>query len=105
MPMQYDPAADIPPEPGATPAVKWLVAINVALYFLQLTVLSRADVLSSLGFEMHDLSGALWTVVTYMFVHAGFMHLALNMYTLWLFGPRVERLLGSGQFIGYYLVC
>lgn len=103
--MQYDPAADIPPDPRATNAVKWLIGVNVALYFLQLTVLSPADVRSSLGFEMHDLSGAWWTVVTYMFVHAGFMHLALNMYTLWLFGPRVERLLGSGQFAGYYLVC
>jgi membrane associated rhomboid family serine protease len=103
--MPYDPAGDIPPEPRATNAVKWLIGVNVALYFLQLTVLSPGDVRSSLGFEMHDLSGAWWTVVTYMFVHAGFMHLALNMYTLWLFGPRVERLLGSGQFAGYYLVC
>ena len=80
--MQYDPAADIPPEPRATNAVSWLIGANVALYFLQLTVLSPADVLSSLGFEMHDLSGAWWTVVTYMFVHAGFMHLALNKFAL-----------------------
>jgi membrane associated rhomboid family serine protease len=103
--MQFDSAADIPPEPRATNAVKWLIGANVALYFLQLTVLSPGDVRNALGFEMHNLSGAWWTVVTYMFVHAGFMHLALNMYTLWLFGPRVERLLGSGQFAGYYLVC
>lgn len=88
-----------------TDAVKWLIAVNVALYFVQLTVVSPADVRGALAFEMRDLDGSLWTIGTYMFVHAGVWHLALNMYTLWLFGPRVESEWGASRFTGYYLVC
>ena len=44
-------------------------------------------------------------VVTYMFVHGGFLHLALNMYTLFLFGPRVERAWSAGEFTRYYILC
>jgi hypothetical protein len=40
-----------------------------------------------------------------MFVHGGLWHLALNMYTLWLFGSRVEATWGSRQFTAYYLLC
>jgi hypothetical protein len=40
-----------------------------------------------------------------MFVHGSFWHLALNMYTLWLFGPRVERQWTPGEFARFYLFC
>ena len=40
-----------------------------------------------------------------MFVHGGLMHLALNMWTLWLFGPRVERAWGASTFTWFYLWC
>jgi len=86
-------------------AVRWIIVANVAVYFLQLTVLSAGSVQAGLGFEMRDLDGAWWTVLTYMFVHGGFWHLALNMYMLWLFGPRMEGQFGPGQFTGYYLLC
>jgi membrane associated rhomboid family serine protease len=103
--MQSTQATAAPNEFRTTDAVKWLIAINVALYFLQLTVVSAADVRGALAFEMRDLDGALWTIGTYMFVHGGAWHLALNMYTLWLFGPRVEAQWGARQFTGYYLLC
>jgi membrane associated rhomboid family serine protease len=45
-----------------------------------------------------------WTIVTYMFLHAGFMHLALNMLWLYICGPRLEQRLGSRQFLLLYLV-
>ena len=77
--------------PRITHAVQWLIAINVAIYFLQLTVVRPEDVQQTLGFEVHDLGRSWWTIATYMFVHGGFWHLALNMYTLYLFGPRIER--------------
>src|SRR5215207_5458384 len=40
-----------------------------------------------------------------MFVHGGFWHLALNMYTLYLFGPRIERAWTGGEFARYYILC
>lgn len=44
------------------------------------------------------------TVFTSMFMHGGFMHLALNMLFLWIFGDNVEDRLGRGLFLVFYLV-
>jgi membrane associated rhomboid family serine protease len=44
-----------------------------------------------------------WTIITYMFLHAGFMHIALNMLWLYICGPRLEARLGSRQFLALYL--
>ena len=101
--MSYAPTDDYAP-PRLTPAVLWLIAINVAVFFVQVTV--QADLPRQLGFGSGDL-GAFrwWTVVTYMFAHEGFWHLALNMYMLWAFGPRLERAWSTGAFTRYYLWC
>jgi membrane associated rhomboid family serine protease len=45
-----------------------------------------------------------WTIVTYMFVHAGFAHLFFNMIGLYFFGPRLESRLGSRSFLTLYLI-
>ncbi len=43
--------------------------------------------------------------VTMMFLHGGWLHLILNMWTLWLFGPAIEDRLGHGRYLAFYLVC
>ncbi len=91
--------------PRLTKAVQWLIAINVAIYFLQLTVVGSQNMLPALGFEADNLSRAWWTIATYMFVHGGFWHLALNMYTLYIFGPRVEHAWSAGEFTRFYVLC
>ncbi|MBW7934538.1 MAG: rhomboid family intramembrane serine protease [Gemmatimonadaceae bacterium] len=88
------------------PAVAWLLGLNIAVYFLQVTVVSPADMFDALGFHSRDIGAmgrAWWTIGTYMFVHGGFWHLVLNMYTLWLFGPRVEAMWSPGEFTRFYL--
>ena len=77
--------------PRITPAVQWLIALNVLVYFLQLTIVPHAAMVEALGFQFSGLAERPWTIVSYMFVHGGFWHLALNMYGLWLFGTRVEH--------------
>jgi membrane associated rhomboid family serine protease len=89
---------------GTTPVVRWLLAVNVAVYFLQLTVVSTADVRSFFGFEIGNLD-AWWTVATYSLVHGSLLHFAVNALCLWHFGPRIEARWGSGQFAGFYLLC
>ena len=102
--MAWSPA-DEQDAPRLTPAVQALIAINIAVYFVQRTVVQPADMAQALGFQMHDLGKSMYTMVTYMFAHAGFWHLALNMYTLFLFGPRVERSMrSSGEFTRFYLI-
>ncbi len=98
-------AAAEPYAPRLTTAVQWLIAINVAVFFLQLTVVSPADMIALLGFRSGELSRTWWTTLTYMFVHGGFWHVALNMYVLLLFGPRVEREWSAGEFARYFVMC
>jgi membrane associated rhomboid family serine protease len=45
-----------------------------------------------------------WTPITYMFLHAGFMHLAFNMLGLYFFGPRLEMRLGGRKFLWLYFL-
>jgi membrane associated rhomboid family serine protease len=42
---------------------------------------------------------------TMMFLHGGWLHLILNMWTLWLFAPAIEDRLGHGRYLLFYLVC
>ncbi len=87
-------------------AVYWLIGLCVGVFFVQTTLVGDANMANALGYSPGDLaSRSLWTVATYMFVHGGLMHLALNMWTLWLFGPRVERAWGPSTFTWFYLWC
>ncbi len=45
------------------------------------------------------------TLLTSMFVHAGFFHLVGNMLYLWIFGASIEDALGRTRFLLFYLVC
>ena len=70
-------------------AVYWLIGLCVAVYFVQATLVGDANMANWFGYAAGDMaSGSMWTIATYMFVHGGLMHLLLNLWTLWLFGPR-----------------
>ncbi len=89
-------------------AVQWLIALNVAVFYVQWNFVGSGNMGHALGFTSRNLSDAPWTVVslvTYMFVHAGVWQLVLNMYMLWLFGPRLERVWSAGEFTRYYILC
>lgn len=45
----------------------------------------------------------IYTLVTSMFLHAGFLHLAGNMLFLWIFGDNLEDVLGHGRYLLFYL--
>lgn len=45
-----------------------------------------------------------WTIVTYMFLHAGISHILFNMVGLFFFGSRVEERLGSKRFVQLYFI-
>jgi membrane associated rhomboid family serine protease len=45
------------------------------------------------------------TLITSMFLHAGWVHVIGNMWYLWIFGDNVEDSLGHGRFIVFYLLC
>ncbi len=45
-----------------------------------------------------------FTLITAMFIHGGFFHLAGNMLFLWIFGDNIEDRLGHVKFILFYLL-
>ncbi|HMD13094.1 MAG TPA: rhomboid family intramembrane serine protease [Bacteroidota bacterium] len=45
-----------------------------------------------------------WTLITYMFLHAGFFHILFNMLALFFFGPRLELHIGDRQFLWLYFI-
>jgi membrane associated rhomboid family serine protease len=96
---------DAPESPRITRAVQWLLALNVGIYFLQLTLFSQESIYSALALNPASFPRNWWTVVTYMFVHAWLAHLAFNMFTLWMFGPRLEQIWGTRTFVQFYLWC
>jgi membrane associated rhomboid family serine protease len=104
-----------------TPAIQAIIAINLVVMLAQ-TAVGFTDMRAWLGFETAGFPAHWWTPVTYMFVHAGLTPLLMNVYGLYLFGPRVEAQWGVGasssdtvrsaswggasrRFAGFYLLC
>ena len=84
-----------------TPWVTRLLAANVVVFFLEQTVRGLPRLLAFVPAEVFVRP---WTIITYMFVHAGLGHIFFNMLTLYFFGPRVEERLGSKRFFLLYML-
>ena len=90
---------------GITPAIKYLLIANVAIYLLKLAY-SSLDLNSTFGLVPYAIAHkfALWQLVTYMFLHGGFGHIFFNMLTLWMFGTNLERQWGTREFLKFYFI-
>lgn len=87
-----------------------VVALNVGVWLANL-----ADGMSPMQPDTADLfrwgagsasavvrDGEFWRLITATVLHGGLMHLALNMYALWVAGTQVTRWFGNGQFLLIY---
>jgi len=92
--------------PKITPVVKWLLIINVAVYFVQIL---GADTLLVDWFAVYPRTGGMalqiWRLITYQFLHGDFFHILINMLWLFFLGPTLERHWGSRKFLIFYLGC
>jgi membrane associated rhomboid family serine protease len=96
-----------------TPYVTYvLIGINVAMF---LWVVSRGggDVMGLTNRDLFDAGGLeksavadgeWWRLVSAMFLHASILHIAFNMWGLWILGPILENRYGPLRFIGLYVV-
>ena len=65
------------------------------------------DVLVAYGAKVNYLVRELhqwWRLITPMFIHINLLHLMVNMYSLWVVGPYVEKLYGSAKFVVFWIV-
>jgi rhomboid protease GluP len=72
---------------------------NVALVVQPGQVLQRGALVPALIAQ-----GEVWRLVSSMFLHSGFAHLALNMLSLYFLGSFIEEAFGRGRFLALYLL-
>ena len=84
-----------------------LIAVNVLIFLYQATLdpYQLEAFVEQWGIVPDAISGHLYTLLTSMFLHGGWLHLGGNMLFLWVFGRNVEDLIGGGRFAVFYLLC
>jgi rhomboid family protein len=88
-------------------ATLFIIAVNVAvfLYQLSLGLNSFAGNRFIMHFGLVPDRFHYSSVLTSMFIHGGFLHIAGNMWFLWIFGRGVEDLLGHAKYLLLYFAC
>jgi membrane associated rhomboid family serine protease len=79
-----------------------LFIITIAFFYVDRGILD--DVLDYLALERAKVWPYLWTLVTSMFMHGGLLHIAINMWMLYMFGSYVVMLVGQRKFLLVYFV-
>jgi membrane associated rhomboid family serine protease len=83
----------------------WLMVVNGILFALQAATPYSRDLENA--FALWPLGSGFmpWQLITYGFLHGDLMHIAFNMFMLWMFGRELENIFGVRRFLTYYLVC
>ena len=81
----------------------WVLRLLIANLLVFVITASRPEIGNLLALYPSYILFRPWGVVTYMFVHANFGHIFMNMLGLFFFGPRLENHLGSKSFLRLYL--
>ena len=88
------------------PVVKNLIIVNAIMLLI-------TYIMSMRGIDLNNILGLhyiqspefnLYQLVTHMFMHGGLMHLAFNMFALWMFGRVLESVWGPRRFFVFYFV-
>lgn len=95
-----------------TPGVKYLLMINIIMWLfdhtnqnLHLIGIDLFDYLALHYWESSTFNPA--QVITYMFMHdrTTLVHLAFNMFNLWMFGRMMEQNWGTSRFLMFFCIC
>jgi rhomboid protease GluP len=85
-----------------------LVIVTVLFFILQnfLQVATGRDLLFLYGGKINQLimMGQVWRLLTPVLLHGSILHIALNMYALFIIGRRLERFYGPGRFLLLYVL-
>ncbi len=86
-----------------------LVGVLIALYVLEVVLIGSGKIdafMQSFAFVPRNFEAgrAVWSLLTYAFLHGSLAHIAGNLYYLWIFGDNVEDRLGRGRFTALYVV-
>ena len=90
-----------------SPAIKNIIYANVILFVVSQFSFSFGQFLINnfaLTFDGIFSQFKIWQLVTYMFLHGGFLHILFNMFFLWMFGTELEYEWGTTEFVKYYFI-
>lgn len=89
------------------PVTRNLLIINFLVWFAQIALprvgLDIENYLALRYWEASQFNPV--QLVTYMFLHGDFSHIFFNMFSLWMFGGILERVMQGKRFLFYYLTC
>ena len=93
----------------STPGVFVLILSNVLVFLFQIWFgnWNDPDVLHRIGALEPDavvVQGEYWRLFTALFLHGGFLHLAFNLFALYVLGPPLERSIGTIRTVACYLI-
>lgn len=84
------------------PATRAIIITNVVVFLGQIFNPGLDERFASYAPAIFD--GQWWRLITPMFLHAGGLHIFLNMYVLLIFGPVAERVFGTKAFLALYAI-
>jgi membrane associated rhomboid family serine protease len=91
-----------------SPVTFALIAVTASVFALQYLSQQLLGFDAVLEYGLKDnqliLAGQLWRLITPVFIHAGLLHLFVNMYSLFALGPAVERFFGPPRYLSVYLL-
>lgn len=89
-----------------SPTVKQLLIINI-IFFLGTFLSFNSEFIYSLFglYFPENVNFKFWQILTHMFMHGNVAHILVNMFALWMFGSSIESILGSKNFLFFYLTC
>jgi rhomboid family protein len=99
------PLADASRQPARSPVVtSGIIGVNVLVFLLELA--GGEPFVKQWSVIPADIAaGRHWiTILTAMFMHAGWMHIIGNMVFLWAFGPEIEEAMGRFRYLIFYLL-
>lgn len=87
------------------PVVSFIILLHILLYlFTVIPVFPSTWLFETLmGVNLYIIQGEYWRLVTPIFIHGDLPHMLFNSFSLVLFGPALERILGKPRFIFLYL--
>jgi|UniRef100_A0A7V3RG87 membrane associated rhomboid family serine protease len=89
----------------------FILALNILVYLFEFLIGEYKEQFiyqfGAIPYELFNPSGikTYFTVLSSMFTHANFMHLAGNMLFLWVFADNVEDFMGHIKFLFFYIIC
>lgn len=83
-----------------------IIAINIILFFTLLYGFGVDWTTKNIAIQPSTIlhGERLWTIITNMFMHANFLHLFVNMLSLFFLGTFLERVIGKKRYIMIYLI-